>query len=102
MAGVAYDLVAVAGNAAIHGARPPALDGSAHHNHRPVVGGIPVLHRLEDAHHLVVVVAVVYGEHIPAVCRPLVFDAVAVIFGLYHAADELVVNARVVVREQDA
>ena len=102
MAGVAYDLVAVAGDAAVHRAGPPALDGSAHHYHRPVVGGIPVLHRLENAHHLVEVVAVVYGEHIPAVCRPLVFDAVAVVLRLYHAADEFVVNARVVVRKQDA
>ena len=99
---VADDLVAVAGDAAVDRRGPPALHRAPHHNHRAAVGGIPVFHGLQNAHHLVVIVAVVYGEHIPAVCGPLVFNAIAVVLRLYDAADEFVVDAGVVVRQQDA
>ena len=102
MAFVADNLVAVAGDVAVDRAGPPALDGVAHDNHRAVVGGVPVFHRLEDAQNLVVVVAVVNSEDIPAVRCPLVLDAIAVILRLNDAADKLIVDARVVVGQQDA
>ena len=99
---VAHDLIAEAGDFAVHRAGPPALDSLAHDDHRAVVFAVPVLHRLEGGGDLIVVVAVVQRHHVPAVSRPLVFDAVCVVNGAYDAADELVVYARVVVREQDS
>ena len=102
MAVIAHHLIAESGNLAVHRAGPPALDRLAHDNHRAVVFAVPVLHRLERGYNLVVVVAVVQRHHVPAVSRPLVFDAICVVNGAYDAADELVVYAGVVVREQDS
>ena len=99
---VAHHLISEAGDFAVHRAGPPALDGLAHDYHRAVVFAVPVLHRLEGGDDLIVVVAVVQRHHVPAVSRPLVFDAIGVVNGAYDAADELVVYARVVVREQDS
>ena len=102
MAGVADQLIAVAGNLALHRRRPVALDRPAEHDHRAAVTGVPVLHSLQGGENLVVVVAVIEREDVPAVGRPLTLDFVAVEFGVNDAADEGVVDAGVVERQQDA
>ena len=99
---VAHHLVAKARDRPVLGGRPPALHGAAHHDHGPPVVGVPVLHGLERAQDLVVVVAVVEREHVPAVGRPLIGDSVAVQRVGDHAADQRVVDPGVVERQHDA
>ena len=102
MARVADDLVAVARHVAINRARPPALDGVSYHNHRTVVTWIPVLHCFEDTQDLIVVVGIFHREHIPAVCGPLVLNAITIVLGLNDAAYQLVINTCIIVRKQDS
>ena len=64
--------------------------------------GSPVLHRLQRADDLVVVVAVRHRHDVPAVRRPLLDEVVAVILAVDDAADERVVDAGVVLGEHDA
>ena len=101
MAGVADQLIAVTGNLALHRRRPVTLDRSAEHDHRAAVAGVPVLHGLQGGENLVVVIAVVEREDVPAVGRPLILDFVAVEFGVDDAADQGVVDASVIQRQQD-
>ena len=102
MAGIADDLVAKPGDDAFLRGGPPSLGRSSDHDHRAAVVGIPFLHRLECRQHLVVVVAVVETQHVPAVGRPLVGDLVAFHGLRHHPADQRVVDAGVVERQQDA
>ena len=83
--------------------RPVALRRLADDDHRPAIGGIPVFHRLQHAEDLRVVVAVRDREDVPSVRRPLIAQHVAVgELARHHAADERVVDAGVVVGEEDA
>ena len=102
MAGVADNLLAVAGNLAVDRAGPPSLHRASDHDHGPVIGGVPFLHGLEGGDHLVIVVAVLHGKDVPSVGGPLVLDAVALVLGLDDAADQFVVDSRVVVGKEDA
>ena len=99
---VADHLLAESGDGPVVGRRPPPLGGPADDDHRPPVGRVPLLHGLQRCQDLVVVVAVVQGQHVPAVRRPLLGDPVAVERLRHHAADQRVVDAGVVERQQDA
>ena len=61
MTGIADDLLSVAGDLAIDRGRPPSLHRPANGDQGPAVGWVPVLHRLQRRHNLVIVVAVVQG-----------------------------------------
>ena len=100
VAGVPHHLLAVARDGAVHRGRPPALHRVPDHDHRPAVARVPLLHGGERGEHLRVVVAVFHRNHVPAVGRPLVGDAVALDLRRHHAADERIVDAGVVEREQ--
>ncbi len=102
MAGVANDLIVMAGNFSVRRIGPIALDGLADDDHRTAVVGIPVLHGLERGHNLVVVVAVVEREDVPAVGGPLIDQAVVIVLGSDDAAEQRVVDAGVVIGEHHA
>ena len=102
MAGITDDLLAMAGNLSVRRARPITFDGLADHDHGTAVRGIPVVHGFERRDHLVVIVAVVEREDVPAVGGPLIDQAVVIVFGGDHAAEQRVVDARVVVGEHHA
>ena len=93
---IADDLRAETGNLAIPRGGPPALCGPAHHDHGSPVIRIPRVHGLERRDDLVVVVAVLEREDVPAVRRPLVRDAIAVVGLRHYAADQRIVDAGVV------
>ena len=67
VAGVTDQLIAITGNFALHRGRPVALHRPAEHDHGPAVAGVPVLHGLQGGENLVVVVAVIEREDVPAV-----------------------------------
>ena len=102
VARIAHHLVAEAGDGTVPGGRPPTLGGAADDDHRPAVVRIPFLHGLERRQHLVVVVAVVQRQHVPAVGRPLVGDLVSLHGFRHHAADQGIVDTGVVEGEHDA
>ena len=102
MARIADDLIARAGDLAVRRRRPVALDRLADDDDRPAVGRIEVLHRLERADDLVVVVAVGHRQHVPAVRVPLLDEVVAGVLAVDDAADERVVDAGVVLGEHHA
>ena len=103
MAVIPDELVAKAGNVPVVGGRPPSLGRLPHHDDRPAIARIPVLHCPQGGQDLVVVVAVLERDHVPAVRRPLVLDHVALgELRSDDAADERIVDTGVVVREQDA
>ena len=102
MAGVPHHLVAVAGDGAVHGRRPPTFHRAPHHDHRPPVVRVPMLHAGERAENLLVVVAVRQRDHVPAIGGPLLGDAVALHGLRHHAADQRIVDAGVVEGEQHA
>ena len=102
MAGIADDLRAVA-HLAVDSSGPPTFDGFAEQRDGTAVGRIGILHRLERRHHLTIVVAIRNGVNIPAVGRPLIHQLVIVgILGVDDAADQRVIDARVVVRDHEA
>ena len=100
MARIADDLVH-ARELPVHRAGPVSLDRLAEHDHRPAIARVPLLHVPQHADDLVVVVAVRDGEDVPAVGLPLVDQAVPVELPAHHAADQRVVDAGVVVGEED-
>ena len=102
VAGVAHHLRAEAGDGPVLRGRPPPLGRAADDDHRPPVVRVPVLHGPQGGQHVVVVVAVFHRQHVPPVGGPLIGDLVAVDRRGHHPADQRVVDARVVVRQQDA
>ena len=101
MARVAHHLVARPGDLAVHRAGPVPLDGRADHDHRAAIRRVPRLHGLERAHDLVVVVTIRQRQHVPPVRSPLVDQAVARELARHHAADQRIVDAGVVVGQED-
>ena len=102
MARVADDLIGRAGDLAVRRGRPVSLDRLADDDDRPAVVRIDVVHRLQRAHDLVVIVAVGHRHHVPAVRRPLLDEVVARVLAVDDAAHERVVYARVVLGEHHA
>ena len=102
MARIADHLIARSGDLAVRRGRPVALDRLADDDDRPAVGRVDVVHRLERAHDLVVIVAVGHRHHVPAVRGPLLHEVVSGVLAVDDAADERVVYARVVFREHHA
>ena len=102
MARIADDLIGRAGDLAVRRGRPVALDRLADDDDRPAIGRIDVVHRLERADDLVVIVAVGHRHHVPAVRLPLLDEVVARVLAVDDAAHERVVYARVVLGEHDA
>ena len=100
MARVPDDLVR-ARKLPVHRAGPVPLDRLAEDDHGPAIPRVPLLHVPQHPDDLVVVVPVRDGEDVPAVGRPLVHQAVAVELPAHHAADQRVVDAGVVVGEED-
>ena len=76
--------------------------GLANHDHRAAVGGIPILHTLEDCHDLAVVISILQRENIPAIGSPLIDQTVGVILPVDDAAKERIVDAGIVIGKQDA
>ena len=102
MARVADDLIGRSGDLAVRRRRPVALDRLADDDDRPAILLVDVVHRLERADDLVVVVAVGHRHHVPAVRLPLLDEVVAGVLAVDDAAHERVVYAGVVFREHDA
>ena len=101
MAREADDLLADARELPVLRTRPPPLHRGTDQDHRPAVFFRPLLHQLQRAEDVVEVVAVLYAQDVPAIGGPLLRDVVALVLGLDHAAYERVVDARVVLTEQN-
>ena len=102
MAVIADQLLAEPGDSAVGSGGPPALGGAPDHDHRAAVVRIPPLHRPHGGEDFVVGVAVVERQHVPAVGCPLLGDVVPVHAVRHHASLQPVVDAGVVVGQQDA
>ena len=90
------------GDLAVHGRGPVTLGGLADHHDGTAIFPVPVLHGLERGDHLVVVVAVVDGEDVPAIGGPLVDQVVRFVLRVDHAAEQRIVDAGVVVGDHHA
>ena len=99
---VADELLPEPRDGAVGGRRPPAFGSAPDHDHRAPVGGVPVFHGVQRGEDRGVIVAVRQREHVPAVGGPLLLDGVGIQPGGHHAALQPVVDAGVVVRQQDA
>jgi hypothetical protein len=102
MARIAHHLIARPGDLPVDRAGPVPLDGRADHDHGPAIFRVPLLHGLERAHDLVVVVTIRQMEHVPAIGGPLIDEPVAVELLVHHATDERIVDAGIVVGQEDA
>ena len=101
MGWIAHHLI-LSADLAVLGRRPPAFGGRADKQHRaPIIGG-PVFHGLQRGDDLVEVIAVVDLKHVPPPRHPLLGDVVVGIPGLDHAADQGVIDTRVVHRQEHA
>ncbi len=102
MARIPDDLIGRCGDLAVGRRRPVALDRLADDDDRPAIRRVDVIHRLERADDLVVIVSVGHRHHVPPVRFPLLDEIVAGVLRVDDAAHERVVDARVVFREHDA
>ena len=91
----------VADDLVLYGNGPIAFGRLADDDHRTAIVGVPRFHSLERVEDLSVVVAVGDVQDVPAVRRPLIAQPVVLELRMHHAANQRIVDARVVVGEKD-
>ena len=100
MAWITDDLIH-AGKLSIDGAGPIALGRFAEDDHWTAVRRIPIVHLLQYPDDLVIVVAIGYGEDIPAIRCPLIDQAIALKSPMNHAANQRIIDPGIVIGEED-